>query len=69
MVLLLRDGRLEIPVQLQDGFLAPVMEWLREQQEIEGSNDDIVNPMYHIPDTLQVNSENKQLTLAVKPVR
>lgn len=69
MVLLLRDGRLEIPVQLQDGFLAPVMDWLREQQEIEGSNDDIVNPMYHIPDTLQVNSENKQLTLAVKPVR
>ena len=46
------------------GFLAPVMDWLREQQEIEGSNDDIVNPMYHIPDTLQVNSENKQLTLA-----
>lgn len=65
----MRDGRLEIPVQLQDGFLAPVMDWLREQQEIEGSNDDIVNPMYHIPDTLQVNSENKQLTLAVKPVR
>ena len=55
VVLLLRDGRLEIPVQLQEGFLAPIMDWLRNQQEVEGSNDDIVNPMYHIPDTLQMN--------------
>lgn len=49
MELEVKSGRVRIPEQFQQGFLRPVIDWLRGQQEAEGASNPEF-PLFEFPD-------------------
>ncbi len=52
VILNMKDGRVDIPVHLQEGFLSPILEWLRDQGNQEAADADVGFLLYQIPDSL-----------------